>query len=82
MNTNNRIARLAINEEGFVFDPQTGESFTVNQTGKVILKALMRSDSEESIILQLTEQFALSPQEAQADVRDFIHHLRAYQLIY
>ncbi len=81
MKTNNRIARLAVNEEGFVFDPQTGESFTVNQTGKTILKALIESDPEETIAIQLTEQFDVSPQEAQADVRDFIHHLRAYQLI-
>jgi len=79
--TNNRIARLAVNEEGFVFDPQTGESFTVNETGKTILKALIESKAEEGIALKLTEQFDVSHQEAQADVRDFIQHLRAYQLL-
>jgi len=79
--TNNRIARLAVNEEGFVFDPQTGESFTVNETGKTILKALIESKAEEGIALKLTEQFNVSHQEAQADVRDFIQHLRAYQLL-
>lgn len=81
MSTNNRIARLAINEEGFVFDPQTGESFTVNETGKTILKALIDSNAEEGIAMKLTEQFDVSHQDAQADVRDFIQHLRAYQLL-
>ncbi|KHD05956.1 hypothetical protein PN36_10570 [Candidatus Thiomargarita nelsonii] len=79
--TNNRIARLAVNEEGFVFDPQTGESFTVNDTGKTILKALIESKAQEGIAIKLTEQFNVSHQEAQADVRDFIQHLRAYQLL-
>ncbi len=78
---NNRIARLAVNEEGFVFDPQTGESFTVNETGRVILKTLIEFKDEGAIALKLTEQFDVSPQEAQADVRDFIDHLRAYQLL-
>jgi len=79
--TNNRIARLAVNEEGFVFDPQTGESFTVNETGKTILKALIESKAQEGIAMKLTEQFNVSHQEAQADVRDFLQHLRAYQLL-
>ena len=81
MNLHNRIARLAVNDEGFVFDPQTGESFTVNQTGKTILKALIDSKAEDDIAIQLTEQFEVSNQEAQADVRDFLHNLRAYQLL-
>ncbi|MEN8216474.1 MAG: HPr-rel-A system PqqD family peptide chaperone [Pseudomonadota bacterium] len=79
--TNNRIARLAVNEEGFVFDPQTGESFTVNETGKTILKALIESKAQEGIAMKLTEQFNVSHQEAQTDVRDFLQHLRAYQLL-
>ncbi|RKZ55371.1 MAG: PqqD family protein [Candidatus Parabeggiatoa sp. nov. 2] len=78
---NNRVARLAVNEEGFVFDPQTGESFTVNETGKAILKALIESKEKEAIAMTLTEQFEVSLSEAQTDVRDFIDHMRSYQLL-
>ncbi len=78
---NNRVARLAVNEEGFVFDPQTGESFTVNETGKAILKALIESKEKEAIAMALTEQFEVSLSEAQTDVRDFIDHMRSYQLL-
>ncbi|RKZ78496.1 MAG: PqqD family protein [Candidatus Parabeggiatoa sp. nov. 1] len=77
----NRVSRLAVNEEGFVFDPQTGESFTVNETGKVILKALSETDDKEKIAEKLTETFDVSHPEAQADVRDFFDHMRAYQLL-
>jgi PqqD family protein of HPr-rel-A system len=78
---NNKVGILAVNEEGFVFDPQTGESFTVNETGKVILKALIESKEKEAIAMTLTEQFEVSLSEAQTDVRDFIDHLRSYQLL-
>ena len=35
-----RLNRLAINDEGFIFDPETGNSFTVNGTGLFIIKLL------------------------------------------
>ncbi|MFA7409794.1 MAG: hypothetical protein WCY83_06175 [Bacteroidales bacterium] len=31
---------LRISDQGVVFDPSTGESFTVNETGLAILKSL------------------------------------------
>ena len=77
----NRIAQLAVNEEGFVFDPVTGESFTVNQTGLLILKDLKEGKSQEEIIKDITENFEVSQEEAERDLIDFIEKLRSYRLI-
>jgi len=87
---NDGIVRLAINEEGFVFDPKTGASFTVNETGQMILGMLMESkedgtkekakEKEEAIASGLCERFDVSVQEAQADVRDFVGQLRLFPL--
>ncbi|MBF0448818.1 MAG: PqqD family protein [Magnetococcales bacterium] len=77
----NRLMRLAVNEEGFVFDPQTGESFTVNGTGRVLLMALIAQQSEEGIVGELVHRFGLKIQEAQADLRDFVEHLRFLRLL-
>jgi len=77
----NRLSQLAINEEGFVFDPVTGESFTVNQTGLLILKGLKEGKSQEDIVKEITENFEVSEEEAQRDVIDFIEKLRSYMLI-
>ncbi len=77
----NRLSQLAINEEGFVFDPLTGESFTVNQTGLLILKNLKEGKSQEEIIKDITENFEVSQEEAERDLIDFIEKLRSYRLI-
>ncbi|WP_456401113.1 HPr-rel-A system PqqD family peptide chaperone [Persephonella sp.] len=76
-----RISRLAINDEGFVFDPATGESFTVNQTGLLILKGIKDKKSEEEIVNEIVEKYEVSEEEAQRDLTDFIEKLRSYRLI-
>jgi len=76
-----RLSQLAINEEGFVFDPLTGESFTVNQTGLFILKELKEGKSQEEIVQDLVENFEVSKEEAERDLVDFIEKLRSYRLI-
>nr|VFJ68118.1 MAG: Coenzyme PQQ synthesis protein D (PqqD) [Candidatus Kentron sp. FW] len=86
--TNNPIARLAINEEGFVFDPQTGAGFTVNETGRAILGMLKEPGKgpgdkarEESIALGLTDRFEVPYGKALADACDFIQQLRLHRLL-
>ncbi|WP_456383295.1 HPr-rel-A system PqqD family peptide chaperone [Persephonella sp.] len=76
-----RLSQLAINDEGFVFDPLTGESFTVNQTGLFILKELKEGKSQEEIVQDLVENFEVSQEEAERDLVDFIEKLRSYRLI-
>lgn len=77
----NRISQIAINDEGFLFDPLTGESFTVNQTGLEIIKGLKEGKSEEEIIEYLTENFEIDKETAKRDFTDFIEKLRSYKLL-
>jgi len=76
-----KLARLAISEEGFIFDPVSGNSFTTNKTGLFILKALKEGKAEEAIVHALTEKYEVSREEAEKDVTDFIEQLRYYRLI-
>ncbi len=76
-----RLNRLAMNDEGLVFDPATGETFTVNSTGLFILRELKAGKSSEEILTELREQFEATPEEAERDIMDFIAHLKTYQLI-
>lgn len=46
--------RLALSESGFVFDPSSGQSFTVNPVGLVLLRELQKTGS-----LQETKDYAL-----------------------
>ncbi len=73
---------MAINPDGFIFSPQTGESFTANQTGIDVLQALQEGRTPEEIITFIAEKYAASEDDISNDVRDFMDHLRALQIIW
>jgi hypothetical protein len=50
-----RLAQLAISDEGFVFDPTTGDSFQVSPTGLRILVALRTGKAEEEVAQGLVD---------------------------
>ncbi|WP_457568264.1 HPr-rel-A system PqqD family peptide chaperone [Desulfurobacterium sp.] len=76
-----RLNRLAISEEGFIFDPETGNSFTVNKTGLFILNLLKEGKDAEDVVEALTEEFEVDREEAMRDVADFLEQLRLLGLI-
>lgn len=78
---NNKIAALAINEQGFVFDPSTGNSFTCNETGRFILSCLAKGQAAEEVISSLMGEYEGKPKEIERDVQEFIHHLRLLKLM-
>ena len=77
----NRLHQLMMNEEGFVFDPSTGETFTVNVTGMMILKGLKEERSSDHIATDLVGKFEVSVEDAQRDVGDFVNHLRIHKIM-
>ena len=76
-----KLERLAINDEGFIFDPETGNSYTVNKTGLFIIKLLKEGKSEDEIVKALSEKFDVSEEDARRDLVDFIEQLRLYGLL-
>ena len=73
---------LALSDSGFVFDPMTGHSFTVNATGLCVLQGLKEGLDAEAIVNRLTEGFELeSGEDATRDVQDFIVQLRECNLV-
>jgi PqqD family protein of HPr-rel-A system len=77
----NRLGQLALSEEGFIFDPMSGQSFQVNATGIAIFKALRENPRPPEIAVMLTETYDVLPEEADRDVSDFVERLRAYGLM-
>ena len=76
-----KLAHLAINDEGFVFDPTSGDSFQVSQTGLLILGGLKAGKADEEIAHALEEKYEVSLEDAQRDVADFRASLRNLNLI-
>ncbi len=75
-----RLHQLALSDEGFVFDPQTGDSFQVSETGIAVLHALKAGRSDEETAQQLITDFEVSLEEARRDCADFRVQLKNFGL--
>lgn len=71
---------IAISETGFIFNPLTGDSFSVNETGLFVLQKLKEEANEETILKAFQEEFELDRNTAEIDLNDFLSMLKSYQL--
>jgi PqqD family protein of HPr-rel-A system len=77
-----RLRQLAINDSGFVFDPLSGHTFTLNDTGLAVVRALTHGASLDQIAAELGEAFELDGAEDVArDVEDFMSRLKEHGLV-
>lgn len=76
-----RLRTLALNPDGFAFDPTTGESFTLNPTGLALLEGLQDELGPEELAARLADRFQVTPEEAARDVDDFLERLRSLRLV-
>jgi hypothetical protein len=72
-----KLSRLALNDEGFVFDPATGDSFLSNRSGMLILRALCDGKTDSETVHALTEVYEVSQEDAERDVADFRSQLKS-----
>lgn len=77
----NRLSKLAVNAEGFVFDPDFGDVFTVNPTGLSILDGMRNDRSPRVIAEKLHEEYEVTLEEAEKDIFDFTGQLRVHRLL-
>ena len=75
-----KLRRLAISEEGFIFDPETGSVFSANETGVFILKQLISGATAEEVIQRMVETFNAELERARVDFIEFVEQLRLYGL--
>jgi hypothetical protein len=72
---------LRISDQGMVFDPSTGESFTLNPTGLAILKLLDQGAGENLIFEMISKDYQISRAEFDRYYLDFISVLKSTQLL-
>lgn len=70
------LERLAISESGFVFDPVSGHSFTVNETGLDILRLLQQNRSLEGLQKRLCAEYDVEAETLDRDLLEFLGSLR------
>lgn len=80
MNTD-RVHSLAMNENGFIFDPASGYSYSANETGLMILKLLGTGLEKDEIIAKLTEEYDVRHDDCASDLEHYFLMLESLDLI-
>jgi len=71
---------IAISDNGFVFDSNNGESFTLNKIGLEILQLLKDQLTEDEITAKITEKYDVDTTTFEQNYFDFIGMLRHHNL--
>jgi hypothetical protein len=72
---------IAISETGFVFDPSTGDSFSLNPIGLEIIKLIKEKCVEKKIIETICKQYDIEEHAFEKDLYDFFGMLSKLKLI-
>jgi len=81
MSQRSMLENLAVSDSGFVFDPMSGATFTVNTSGLVVLNALREGLSLDETVARVRERFEGAGADARDDVLDFVARLRQHGLV-
>jgi len=71
---------IAVSESGFVFDPNTGDSFSLNRIGLEIIEMLKQGKPDSEIIPGLLDKYEIDGSSLDKYYYDFIAMLQYYQL--
>lgn len=72
---------IALSENGFVFNPSTGDSFTLNNTGKDILMLIKEGKNIDQITDQMVETYDVDKNTLERYLADFVNDLSVNNLL-
>ena len=72
---------IAVSETGFVFNPTTGDSYSINQVGQEILGHLGKNRSPAEITSLMTSTYDIDPPSFEKYFFDFMSMLRQFELL-
>ncbi len=72
---------IAISDTGFLFDPTTGDSFTLNPMGVEILKMIREGKSQDEITAHITSIYDVVESAFERYFYDFTTMLKHHQII-
>jgi len=72
---------VAVSGAGMIFNPDTGETYTVNPIGAEIINGVKEGNSLNEISEVITSRYAVEPSTFQNDFEDFVNLMRNFSLI-
>ena len=76
------LKNLAISDTGFIFDPFSGKTFTINEVGMVIIQSLKNGEDVGLIQNKIMEEFDITLDQLERDISDFLIQLKEQSLIH
>jgi len=74
-------SNIAVSDNGFVFDPNTGDSYNLNNTAAEILQLLKSGKAETEIIKVFAEKYDVDETTFEQNLYDFLGMLKHYNLV-
>ncbi len=72
---------IATSEAGLIFNPGTGDSFSVNAIGSEILALLKENRSQQEIVDLFSSKYDSEKNQLERDMDDFFAQLTDYNLL-
>ena len=72
---------IAISDNGFVFNPSTGDSFTMNNTGKEVMLLIKEGKDEAQIMDFIRAKYDVDNTTIERYLADFMNDLSANNLL-
>jgi PqqD family protein of HPr-rel-A system len=76
-----RLLQLSVKDDGFLFDPSTGDTYVANPTALAIVRGLQSGRDESDVVEQLVDRYDVTPAEASRDAADLLGRLKQWQLL-
>lgn len=73
-------SNIAISENGLIFNPGSGESFSVNPSGNAFIRLLQKEQDTDKIYESFAAEFDIDRPTFERDLADFLVLLKQYQL--
>ena len=74
-------SNIAVSDSGFVFDPTSGDSFTLNEVGRIIFNCIREGLTGDEIFHKLSADFELEKATFERYFLDFTITLKQYHLL-
>ena len=74
-------SNIAVSDSGFIFDPTSGDSFTLNEVGRTIFNGIREGLTADEIFHKLSAEFELEKATFDRYFLDFTITLKQFNLL-
>jgi len=72
---------IATSEEGFIFNPTTGDSFSANKIGTEIILLLKQENDVPEIVKQMCSKYDVDSSLFERDLDEFMSVLKEFNIL-